>query len=82
MRIGEEVFAVYPRRKWRNTLDNEENGPEGRSRRRPNDVMRVLAKRAVRVPGTVLVEVHHLDGGAEDEQNCEERNEQNANLGS
>jgi len=63
MRIGEEVFAVQARRRWSNTLDNEENGPDDGSRRRPNDIMCVLAKRAIRVPGTVRVEVHQLDGG-------------------
>ena len=62
MRIGEKVFAVSPRREWSNTLNSEENGPNGGSRRRPNDVMCVLAKRAVRVPGTARVEVHQLDG--------------------
>ena len=81
MRIGEAVFAVHPRRERGNTLDNEENGPDGGSRRRPNDVMCVLAKRAVRVPGTVRVEVHQLDGGAKDEQKCEKGNEQNASQG-
>jgi hypothetical protein len=40
--------------------------------------MCVLAQRAIRVPGTVRVEVHQLDGGAEDEQKCEKGNEQNA----
>ena len=74
MRIGEEVFAVYPRRRWGNTLDNEENGPEGRSRGRPTDIMCVLTKRAIRMPGTFRVEVHQLDGGPEDEQKCKNGN--------
>jgi hypothetical protein len=43
--------------------------------------MCVLAQRAIRVPGTVRVEVHQLDGGAEDEQKCEKGNEQNASEG-
>jgi hypothetical protein len=81
MRIGEEVFAVQPRRGWGNTLDSEENGPGGGSRRRPNDAMCVLTKRAIRVPGTVRVEVHQLDGGTKYQQKCEKGNEQNASQG-
>jgi hypothetical protein len=43
--------------------------------------MRVLAKRAIRVSGTVRVEMHKLDGGAEEEQNREKRDEQNTSQG-
>jgi hypothetical protein len=43
--------------------------------------MCVLTQRAIRVPRTVRVEVHQLDGGAEDEQECEKGNEQNASQG-
>jgi len=43
--------------------------------------MCVLAKRAIRMPGTIRVEMHQLDGGAEDEQKCEKGNEQNASQG-
>jgi len=43
--------------------------------------MCALAERAIRVPGTVRVEVHQLDGGAEDEQKCEKGNKQNASQG-
>jgi len=78
MRIGEEVFAVHPRRQWCNTTDNEENGPDSGSRVRPNDIMCVLAKRAIRVPGTVRVEVHQFDGGAKYQQEHEKSDEQNA----
>jgi hypothetical protein len=44
-------------------------------------MMCVLAKRTIRVPGTVRVEVHQLDGGAEDDQKCEKGNEHNASQG-
>ena len=81
MRIGEEVFAVKPRRGRGNALDNVENGPGGWSRRRPNDIMCVLTQRAIRVPGTVRVEVHQLDGGTKYQQECEEGNEQNTSQG-
>lgn len=57
MRIGEDVFAVQPRRGWGNALSNEEDGPDGGSRRRPNDIMCALTQRAIRVPGTVRVEM-------------------------
>jgi hypothetical protein len=81
MRKGEKVFAVEARRWWGNTLDNEENGRDGGSRRRPNDMMRVLTKRAIRVPGTVWVEVRQLDGRTQYQQKCEKANEQNASQG-
>lgn len=57
MRIGEEVFAIHPRRQWGDTPDNEKNGPDGGSRRRSNDAMCVLAKHAIRVPGTIRMEM-------------------------
>jgi hypothetical protein len=81
MRIGEAVFAVYPRRERGNPLDNEENGPDGGSRGRPNDAMCGLAERAIRVPGTVRVEVRQLYGGTKYQQECEEGNEQSASKG-
>jgi hypothetical protein len=81
MRIGEKVFAVQPCREWGNTLDNEEDGPDGGSRGRPDDIMCVLTKRAIRVPGTVRVKVHQLDGGTKYQQECEEANEQNTSQG-
>jgi len=81
MRIGEEVFAIQPRRRWGNTLDSEGNGPNDGSRGRPNDIMCALTKRAIRMPGTVRVEVRQLGGGAEDKQECEKGNEQNASQG-
>jgi hypothetical protein len=81
MRIGEEVFAVQPRRRWGNTLDNEENGPDDGSRRRPNDIMCALTKHAIRMLGTVRVEVHQLDGGPKYQQECEKGNEQNSSPG-
>jgi hypothetical protein len=81
MRIREEVFAVQPRRGRGDPLDNEENGRDGGSRRRPNDIMRVLTKRAIRVPGTVWVEVRQLDGRTQYQQKCEKANEQNASQG-
>lgn len=43
-------------------------------------MMCVLTKRAIRVPGTVRVEMQKLDGCTEDEQECKKRNEQNASL--
>jgi hypothetical protein len=64
-----------------NTLDNEENGPDGGSRRRPNDIMCVLAKCTIRVSGTVRVEMQKLDGRTEDEKKREKGNEQNASQG-
>ncbi len=58
MRIGEEVFAVEPGRRWGDTSNNEENRPDAGSFRWPNDVMCVLTKRAIRVSGAVRVEMH------------------------
>jgi len=78
MRIREKVFAVYPRREWRNTLNNEENGPNGGSRRRPNDAMRVLTKRAICVACTVRMEVRDLDRSTEDQQERKNGDKQNA----
>ena len=78
MGIREDMFAVQQRRRWSNTLDNDENGPDGGSRQWPNDVMYALAKRAIRMPGTVRVDVRQLDGGTESKQNCEQGDEQNA----
>jgi hypothetical protein len=58
MRIGEDVFAVQPGRRRGDATNNEENGPYAGSCSWPNDVMCVLAKRAIRVPGAVRVEMH------------------------
>jgi hypothetical protein len=77
MRIGEYVFAVQSGRWWRYTPSNDENRPEAGSCGRPNDVMCILAKSAIRVSSTVRVKVRELDSGSEDEQKCEEENEQN-----
>ena len=78
MRIGEEVFAVVARKRWGDPLNREENGPDAGNRRWPNDVICALAECAVRVSGTVRVEMHELDGGAKNEQKREEGYEQNA----
>ncbi len=58
MRIGEDVFTVQAGRKWSKTSNSEENRPDGGNSRWPNDVMCVLAKRAIRVPDAVRVEMH------------------------
>lgn len=71
MRIGEEVFAVHPRRRWSNAPNNDGNGPDAGSLRRLNYVMYVLAKCAIRVSCTVRMEMHQLNGSAEDEQEGE-----------
>jgi hypothetical protein len=42
--------------------------------------MYVFAKSAIRVPGTVRVEMQNLDGAPEDEQKCEESNEKKTSL--
>jgi len=67
MRIGEEVFAVYPRRRWGKTIDNEENGPDGGSRGWPNDIMCVLTQRAICVARTVSMKVRNLNRGTENQ---------------
>lgn len=81
MRIGEEVCAVQPRRRWCDTPNNEENRPDAWSSRRPNEVIRVLAKGAIGVSRTVRVEMHKVDGGAQNEQKCEQEHEQNTSQG-
>lgn len=81
MRIGENVFAVQPGRRWGVPSNNEENGPDGGSRRRPNDIMCVLTERAIRVSGTVCVEMQNLDSSAENQQEGEEGNEHNPDHG-
>jgi hypothetical protein len=77
MRIGEYVFAVQSGRWWRYTPSSDENRPEARKCGRPNDVMCVLAKSAIRVSSTVRVKMHELDSASEDEQKCKEGDEQN-----
>lgn len=77
MRIGEEVFAIHPSRKWSNTPNRAKNRPHARNCRWPNYVMGALAKSAIRVSGAVRVKMHKLDGGPEDEQECEEGDEHN-----
>ncbi len=70
MRIGEYVFAVQACRWWDYTLGNDKNRPQAGSCGRPNDIMNVLAQRAIRMSRTVRMEVHQLDSGSEDEQEC------------
>jgi hypothetical protein len=43
--------------------------------------MCVLAKRAIRMSGTVRVEMHKLDGGAEEQQKGENGDEQETSSG-
>lgn len=81
MGIGEDVFAVQPGRRRDNPTNNEKNGPYAGNCGWPNDVMCVLAKRAICVPGTVRVEMHQLDGGTEDQKERKECNEQNSSQG-
>ncbi len=57
MRVGEEVFAVRASRRWGETLNDDENGPDAGNCRWPNDVMCVLTKRAIRMLRTVRVEM-------------------------
>jgi hypothetical protein len=81
MRVGEEVFAVRTSRRRDDTLNVEEYRLDGGSRRRPNDIMRVLTKRAIRVSGTVRVEMHEVDGGAKKNQKGEKSDEQDTSSG-
>ena len=81
MRIGEEVLTVRPRRRGGDTPNSEERGTDAGSCRWPNDVMGALAKGTVRVSGTVLVEMHNVDSGPEEQQKCDEGNEQNTGQG-
>jgi hypothetical protein len=71
------VFAVQSGRGWRYTPSKDKNRPEAGGCGRPNDVMCVLAKSAIRVSSTVRVEMHELDSASEGEQKCEEGGEQN-----
>ena len=77
MRIGEYVFTVQSGRWWGYTPRSDNNRPEAGSCGRPDDVMCVLAKSAIRVSSTVRVKMHELDSASEDEQKCDEGNEQN-----
>jgi hypothetical protein len=81
MRVGEEVFAVRTNRRLGDMPNDNEHRPDGGSRRGPNDIMRVLAKRAIRMSGTVRVEMHKLDGGAEEQQKGEKGDEQDTSSG-
>ena len=81
MRVGEEMFAINPCRRWGDTPDNKKNRPDAGYCRWPNDVMSVLTKSAIRVSGSVRVKMHQLDGGTENEQECEEGGEQNTSRG-
>ncbi len=81
MRVGEEVFAVRTSRRRGDTANDDEDGPDGGSRRRPNDIMRVLTKRTIRVSGTVRVEMHALDGGAKKKQKGDKGDEQDTSQG-
>ena len=57
MRIGEEVFAVFARGRQR-TRWTTKSGPNGGRRRRPSEIMCVLTECAIRVSGTVRMDVH------------------------
>jgi hypothetical protein len=81
MRVGEEVFAVRASRRRRDTPNDDEDGPDTGSSRWPNDIMCVLTERAIRVSGTVRVEMHEMDGGAEEQQKGEKGDEQDTSRG-
>jgi len=81
MRVGEEVLAVSTSRRLGDTPNDNEHRPDGGSRRGSNDIMCVLAKRAIRMSGTVRVEMHKLDGGAEEQQKGENGDEQETSPG-
>lgn len=65
MRKGEDARAVLTLNGNGNSSEGNENLPDTLCRRGPYYVMRALAKHTILVGSTVHVDVHDLDGGAE-----------------
>ena len=72
------MFPVLPLIENCNTGEDNEDLLNAGRRRWPGYIMSALAKRAVRTGRTVGVDVSKLCRGANEEEDCEERNEQNA----
>jgi hypothetical protein len=71
------VFPVLPLKGNCNTGEDNEDLLNAGRRRWPGNIMRTLAKRAIRMIRAIGMDVSKLCRGAEEEENCEERNEQN-----
>jgi hypothetical protein len=72
------VFPVLPLIENCNTGEDDEDLLNAGCRRWPGYIMSALAKRAIRMSRTVGVDVSKLCRGSKKEEDCEERNEQNA----
>jgi hypothetical protein len=77
-RKGEDVFTVLPLIENCNPGEDNEDLLNAGCRRWLGYIMSALAKRAIRTSRTVGVDVSKLCRGAKEEEDCEERNEQNA----
>lgn len=72
------MFPVWPLMGNGDTGDDNEDLPNAWCSRWPRHIMSALAKRAIRMIRTVGVDVSKLCRGSKKEENCEERNKQNA----
>jgi hypothetical protein len=77
-RKREDVLAVLPLIGNCNTGEVDEDLLNAGCRRWLSYIMSALAKRAIRMISTVGMYVSKLGGASDEEENCEERNEQNA----
>ena len=77
-RKGKDVFPVWPLMGNGDSGDDNEDLPNAWCSRWPRHIMSALAKSAIRMSRTVGVDVSKLRRGSKKEEDCEERNEQNA----
>ena len=80
-RKREDVLPVLPLIGNCNTGEDNEDLLNAGSGRWLGDTMSALAKRAIRMSGTVGMNVSKLRRASDEEEDCEEGNEQNAGWG-
>ena len=80
-RKREDVFPVWPLMGNCDSGDDNEDLPNAWCSRWPRHIMSALAKRAIRVSRTVGMDVSKLCRASDEEEDCDERNEQNAGRG-